>query len=265
MSLTPSSDARPGADSPPPHLVQLYDADESSLTRNVGRYFSEGWQLGEGLLVIAGQEHAAGFTAELERLGIDVAAAVRDHRLVVLDARATLARFVVDGTIDRQLFRRTAEAAMRAVRPLAGAGMRAFGEMVGILWEDGSTDAAMELERLWNELRAEQPFGIFCAYPIDVFDAAFHAGAVDRLLCSHSRLVPTGNERNLESAVERAMTDVLGLRADGLRPLMTANHRPAWGVVPRGEALILWLRNNLPDYADEILSRARSYYRASAA
>ncbi|HEX3468586.1 MAG TPA: MEDS domain-containing protein [Candidatus Elarobacter sp.] len=247
-----------------PHVVQLYDADEASLTRNVGRYFYEGWQLGEGMLVIAGQEHAAAFTAELERLGVDVAAAVRDHRLAVLDASSTLARFTVDGTIDRRLFRRTAEAALRALRPVGGAGIRAFGEMVGILWQAGGIDAAMELETLWNELQAEQRFGIFCAYPIDVFDAAFHAGAVDRLLCSHSELIPTGSERNLESAIERAMSDVLGQRAAGLRPLMTANFRPAWGKVPAGEALILWLRNNLPDYADEILGRARTYYRACA-
>jgi hypothetical protein len=45
---------------------------------------------------------------------------------------------------------------------------------------------------------------------------------------------------------------------------MKANYRPSWGIVPRGEAVILWLRNNLPDYADEILSRARRYYRACA-
>ncbi len=248
---------------PPPHLVQLYDADDSSLSRNVARYLDEGLQRGEGLVVIAAQEHATAFTAELERLGADPAAAVRDGRLVVLDAHATLARFMVDGRPDRERFRQTATAALRGVRD-GDRAIRAYGEMVGILWQAGRRNAAIELEMLWNELRDEERFQLFCAYPIDVFSEGFDAAGIDSVLCAHTHLVPTGGERDLEGALERAMIDVLGMRADGLRPLMKANHRPAWGVVPRGEAVILWLRNNLPDYAEEILSRARIYYRACA-
>jgi hypothetical protein len=247
--------------STPPHLVQLYDADESSLARNVGRYLEEGWQRGDGLVVIASREHAAAFVAELERLGVDAGAAVRDGRLLVLDAQTTLARFFVDGYLDPALFRETVTAALRSVH---GARIRAYGEMVGILWQAGHESAAIALEDLWNELLAEARLELFCAYPIDVFGDDFHVAGIDQVLCVHTHLVPTGGEQNLEGAVERAMGDVLGTRADGLRPLMKANYRPSWGVVPRGEAVILWLRNNLPDYADEILSRARRYYQACA-
>jgi hypothetical protein len=42
---------------------------------------------------------------------------------------------------------------------------------------------------------------------------------------------------------------------------MHANRRPAWGKVPPAEALVLWLRNNLPVSADQILARAREYYQ----
>jgi hypothetical protein len=59
------------------------------------------------------------------------------------------------------------------------------------------------------------------------------------------------------------MDDLLGRRAEGLRSLMRSNLRPAWAVMPRAEANILWLRNNLPDEAESILDRARLYYRAS--
>jgi hypothetical protein len=86
---------------------------------------------------------------------------------------------------------------------------------------------------------------------------------VDEILCAHTQLVPSGGT-DLVRAIDRAMGDVLGSRADGMRPLMKANHRPAWGEVPPGEAVILWLRNNLPDYADEIVGRARRYCRAYA-
>ena len=45
--------------------------------------------------------------------------------------------------------------------------------------------------------------------------------------------------------------------------MIKANFRPAWAVVPQGEATVLWLRNNLPGYADEILARARGSYQAA--
>jgi hypothetical protein len=247
----------------PTHLVQLYDADESTLACNVARYLYEGWQRGDGLVVIASRGHASAFAAELERLGVDAVAAVRDGRLVVLDAQETLARFLVGDTPDPELFRETVNGALRNVRRDGGV-IRAYGEMVGILWQAGHESAAIALEGLWNDLLAEMQLELYCAYPIDVFGDDFHVAGIDQVLCAHTHLVPTGGEEHLEDAIERAIGDVLGSRADGLRPLMKANHRPSWAVVPRGEAVILWLRNNLPDYAGEILSRARRYYRACA-
>ena len=76
--------------------------------------------------------------------------------------------------------------------------------------------------------------------------------------CSHTHLLPLNP--GLEEALDRAMHEVLGPRLENLRKSMRANHRPAWGKVPPAEALVLWLRNNLPGTADQILARAREYY-----
>lgn len=225
-------------------------------------YLADGLRLGDGLLVIAEHAHAVAFRAELERLGIGARAAERDGRLVVLDARATLAQFMTGDLPDPTLLRAAVGAALDAVQP-AGGGLRAYGEMVGILWQAGNPAAAIALERLWNELLIETQMDLYCAYPIDVFGSEFEAAQLDGVLCQHTRLVTAGGAA-LERAVERAMADVLGSRTEGLRSLMKANHRPAWGDIPRGETVILWLRNNLPDYADEIVGRARRYYDASA-
>jgi len=56
---------------------------------------------------------------------------------------------------------------------------------------------------------------------------------------------------------------VLGSRAQGLKLLIKANFRPSWAAIPQAEATVLWLRNNLPDYADEILARARGTYQGA--
>jgi hypothetical protein len=190
--------------------------------------------------------------------------AVLEGRLVFLDAEATLNRFMLDGEPDQARFQRVIGDALSGVRSRAvHGGIRAYGEMVGVLWKAGELSAAVRLEQLWNELLKASDVSLYCAYPIDVFSSEFQATAVDALLCAHTHLVPS--EPALERALNQAMEDVLGERTAGIRRLIQANHRPAWARIPRAEAVILWLRNNLPGSAERILARAREYHLASTA
>jgi hypothetical protein len=136
--------------------------------------------------------------------------------------------------------------------------------MVGLLWRAGQMSAAARLEAFWNKLMSANGFSLFCAYPIDVFGGEFQIPIVDEVLCAHTHLLPGSAGGRLDSAVNRAFDEILGQRADGLRHLVKANFRPSWAAVPPAEATILWLRNNLPEYADQILTLARVYYEASA-
>jgi hypothetical protein len=43
--------------------------------------------------------------------------------------------------------------------------MRAFGEMVALLWAQGHNAATLRLEQLWNELIGQEALALFCAYP----------------------------------------------------------------------------------------------------
>jgi hypothetical protein len=247
---------------PEEHIVQLYGKDDRLLTRNVGRYLSEGLRRGDGLLVIGTAEHRHSLVRRLteERT---YTRAVLEGRLVFLDAEATLNRFMVDAEPDQARFERIIGEALHGVRTRAvHSGIRAYGEMVGVLWKAGQLSAAVRLEELWNELLHSSDVSLFCAYPIDVFSPEFQSESVDALLCAHTHLVP--NDSALEGALNRAMDEVLGDRVDDLRRLIQANHRPAWAVIPKPEAIILWLRNNLPGSAERILDRARQYYQLAA-
>jgi DcmR-like sensory protein len=247
---------------PEEHFVQLYGQDDRLLTRNVARYLSVGLQRGDGLLVIATAEHRGTLVRRLteERA---YSRAVLEGRLVFLDAEATLNRFMVDGEPDQARFESIIGDALRGVRARAvQSGIRAYGEMVGVLWTAGQYAAAVRLEELWNGLLQASDVSLFCSYPIDVLSPDFQHASVDALLCAHTHLVPTDSA--LEGALNRAMDDVLGARAHGLRGLMRANHRPAWATMPKPETIILWLRNNLPGSADQILNRAREYCRLAA-
>jgi hypothetical protein len=60
--------------------------------------------------------------------------------------------------------------------------VRAYGEIVALLLHAGNTEAALDLERLWNGLQREVPFALFCAYPMT---SVVDAGHVDtfRQIC----------------------------------------------------------------------------------
>jgi hypothetical protein len=247
---------------PEEHFVQLYGTDDQLLTRNVSRFLSEGLRRGDGLLIIATVEHRGTLVRHLsaERA---YPRAVLEGRLVYLDAETTLNRFLVDGQPDQSRFESIIGEALRGVRSKAvQSGVRAFGEMVGLLWEARRFSAAVRLEELWNTLLRASDVSLFCAYPIDIFSPEFKASAVDSLLCAHTHVVP--RDAALETALNRAMDDVLGARVNSIRKVIQTNHRPAWASMPKAEALILWLRNNLPGSADQILKQAREYYLAAA-
>jgi hypothetical protein len=232
----------------------MYGSDPAPLVRSVGRYLADGLAAGEGAVVIAAESHRDAFLDELGALG---AGAVRDGRLIVLDAHETMARFVVDGQPDRELF----EAAVRPVLATLSArcprGVRAYGEMVGVMWEAGQFAAAIRLEEFWNALLLAGDFRLFCAYPIDVCGDGFTPADVDAVMSAHTHVLPTGAE--LEPALDRAMQDVLGAPASALRLLMDAQCRPSWAALPRAEATILWLRDNVPHLTGAILTRTREY------
>ncbi len=247
---------------PEGHLVQLYGKDDRLLTRNISRFMAEGLRRGDGLLAIASPGHSGSVARQL-RQEPGYSRAVLEGRLVFLDAQATLDRFMVAGQPDRELFDSVVGDALKGVQARAGhTGIRAYGEMVGLLWTAGLRAAAVRLEEHWNSLLRSSNIRLFCAYPIDVFGEEFQVEHVDALLCAHTHMVPIDDE--LELALNRAMDEVLGERVAALRALMKANHRPSWGEVPRSEAIILWLRNNLPGSASEILGLARQYYQPLA-
>lgn len=244
---------------PPGHLVQFYQPDEPQLARNVTDFLLEGFHQGDALLVIATEEHCTAFANGLRESGIDPDAAIRERRLLFPDADQTLRRFIVNGQPDWYRFERTLGALIREVQR-DHAGLRAYGEMVGLLWKEGQFSAAIRLEQFWNKLMGSGSFHLFCAYPIDVFGKEFQAANLEPLLCAHTHLVPAGRNGDLYSSIHRAMTEVLGPGDAGLAALTEDNPQPGWASMPQAETAILWLRNNLPLQADEILTRARQYY-----
>jgi hypothetical protein len=247
------------------HAVQLYTADSELLGRNVGEYLQEGLIRGEGLLVIAARQHRQQFVEILEELGADTRAAAASGQLTLLDADQTLSRFIgEDGTGDWEELASELRSIASRIRGAHRGGLRAYGEMVGVLWANGRYASAIRLEKLWNGLLEENRFSLYCGYPIDIFGSEFQLGAVEALLCAHTHLVPGAADAGLDGALRMAMDEVLGRRAEGIRALMSSSVEvPGAATMPGPEPAILWLRSHVPDEADRVLAKARQYYQGS--
>jgi hypothetical protein len=248
---------------PPKHRVQFYGRNDDALAANVSRYLGDGLQRGEGLVVIATPAHIRAFANRLAEDGYDPTRAINKGHLVFLGAEETLSLFMVDGQPDRDSFRSAMGVVLRQLRRMTGnREIRVYGEMVSLFWNAGNSAAAVRLEHLWNEMASENALQLFCAYQIDVFGKEFQAGVIDEILCAHTHLQPEGIDEDLDGALSRAMNEVLGPKAKGL-PVLADPRAASWAVLPKGEATVLWIRDNLPEYADEILARARGYYLPS--
>lgn len=245
------------------HFVQLCGNDPRSLICNVVTYISEGLKQGDGVLVVATPENTAGFLSGIRDLGVDPESAIRESRLVLLDAHQTLGTFMMNGQPDFQRFERVITAAISRVDATRPNSIRAYGEMVGILWRAGNYTAAIRLEEYWNELLQSGRFTLFCSYPIDVFADDFQISGVDALLCDHTHLIPNGESERMKAAVDQAIDDYFGERANGLK-LGMANDRFSWAEMPEAEAMILWIRNNLPREANDVINLARKYYTGAS-
>jgi len=245
------------------HFVQFYGNDAQALAGNVALYLAEGLARGEGLVVVATPKHYELFLQHLTRVSERVRLALRENAIVFVSAAELLAKIVAGGGPQWSVFEPAVREALRLARGAqTKRKVRAYGEMVGLLWEEGRRAEAEQLEDFWNRLFATEFFELYCAYPIDVFGGDFQLGSVDTICCNHTHVVPARPDDGLEEALERGMHEVLGSRLEPLRVLMKSNFRPAWAALPKGESVILWLRNNLPEQAEQILARAHTYYKA---
>jgi len=151
------------------HAVQFYGA-ESSLFATVAGFLSEGLIGRQPAVVIATAVHADGICRHLRDRLIDVDEARRVGDLVILDADDMLSLFMVNGEPDAALFDRNVGGLItQTLRGDKRTVLRAYGEMVDILWKQGQADAAIRLEILWNTLAEKHRFALLCGYAMGSF------------------------------------------------------------------------------------------------
>ncbi|HEV3485250.1 MAG TPA: MEDS domain-containing protein, partial [Vicinamibacterales bacterium] len=164
-----------------PHIVKFYDS-EQSLYSIVGEFLAEGANAGDPLIVIARSSRHDALAEALRARGCDPSG----H--CFLDAEETLARFMAGPLPDARLFDDSVGA---LVRELGGRGaVRAYGEMVDVLWQNGNPEGAVRLEELWNDLLRRHALRLFCAYPLGNFRKASDRELFDAVCATHTHVLP---------------------------------------------------------------------------
>lgn len=248
---------------PRDHIVQLYQ-DQQFLNRAVCRFAAGAIANGEGVILVPTAAHWEAFRPRLEAEGVDVNAAQDSGQLTVVDADELLPRFMSETMPDAPVFLGLAADVISTARGQARfPKIRWWGEMVNVLWEQGNVAASMSLEDQFDRLAKHHEIAIFCSFVMDNFNSEVHSRLLPRLGQNHSHLIPVEDYARLERAVSSALRQTVGADdAQVLEQQLLSNYSQAFQM-PRSQALLLALRESLPDVADAVLSRSRKLYHSS--
>jgi hypothetical protein len=178
------------------HVVQIYENDDVFLDLLSG-YVTTGIEDGDSIVIIATPSHLKLLNERLVKAGLNIQEIEAGNRYFPLDAEDMLSKFMVNGWPDENLFNHVISDIIIKAKA-NGRQVRAFGEMVAVLWAKGQVGATVKLEQLWNKICENEAFGLFCAYPQSGFtqDAA---ESVMHICGAHSKMVSSG---------KKGMTDI---------------------------------------------------------
>ena len=176
------SSIAPGA-----HVVQFYEA-EQSLYETIARFVADAWRQSSPAILICRQRT---FDAVLEQLANDHDVTDPLKPLLFVEAGGALESLLQHGTPDRARF----ESLFRSLEASVATNQNdrpvwIYGEMVDVLCQQGRHEAAITLERLWNQVRAGSRFTVLCGYSLASFDRDAE-GRDFRAVCdAHTHVLP---------------------------------------------------------------------------
>ncbi|HEX2600887.1 MAG TPA: MEDS domain-containing protein [Gemmatimonadaceae bacterium] len=168
------------------HDVQFYKTDDYLIESVVG-FLGDGIRAGQPIIVIATEPHRRALVETLRSRGLDPDKLYSGQLSVWLDARETLNAFMEGSKPSRELFYATVGSVFeRLLEKRYYLVVRAYGEMVDLLYKDGNSEGALAVEDLWNELANHYKYSLLCGYCVDNF---LHEAGVEgfRRVCDHHR------------------------------------------------------------------------------
>jgi hypothetical protein len=175
------------------HTVQFH-MNDSAFLEEVSHFVGSTLCSGEPIVIAATGETRDGITHRLRAQGIDLKEKTQRGQYIVMDAGESLSQFMRDGRPDAKRLTDVV-GSLNRLRLSSESGSRSrltiFGEMAVILCRNGNITAALELERIWDELTKPLPLHTVCSYPIACFQDGLTGNAIASISAEHFAVTQT--------------------------------------------------------------------------
>ena len=237
------------------HIAQLYD-DEAFLAAAAGDFLADGLLRGEAAAVIGSPQRWDAIVRRLEADGVDVKRALQRSQLAFLGARPIVERTLAHGMLERSRFDETLHLIVSLMcRDYPST--RVYNEFGDLLWTQNERLAALAAERCLAEIETAYPVSFLCAWPLDCLDGRAYDGTLQGLCHAHTHLLPSRESAWLNDAVTRATNEVLQPQLAYMLHALAAKQRNGT-MMPQSQAVLLWLKENMPRTAEKVLARVRA-------
>ena len=171
------------------HEAGFYSDDRfvlDDLTQFIGAALKAG---NAAAIVVATKSRRDSLVPRLQAYGLDIGAAIEQGRYIALDAADALPTFMLRGMPDSVLFLKllgdlieTAAKAAKREQPRVAI----FGEMCHLLWAQGNAEAAIQVEKLGNQLVKTYDIDILCGYSLGSVQGGMDSRIFERICAEHS-------------------------------------------------------------------------------
>jgi len=169
------------------HEMLIY-SDDAVLLESFTRFVAAALRAGSPAIVIATKSHLDSLFQSLNAEGLDVPPGTEKGTFIPLDVTEVLSTFMVNDLPDPVRFMHAAADLIRAAKVAKRVHTRiaACGVCAPRLWAEGKTDAAVWVERLWDDLAKAHQLDILCAYPSSNFPGGKEERAYKKICAQHT-------------------------------------------------------------------------------
>ena len=170
------------------HAVQFH-ASDSEFLEDVSQLVAGRLRSGEPVVIVANEATRQGVAQRLQARQMNLATLAEQGQYVARDSALALSQAMHNGKPDKGTLAKMISG-LDPLRLTAPSGLPSrltiVGDMAISLCRNGDFEAALKLERMWNELTLPLPFFTLCSYPIDCFEHPEAPSQLARLCAEHS-------------------------------------------------------------------------------
>ena len=170
------------------HEVQFW-SDEMVFLESATHFIAEALKTDRAAIVVATPSHRESIVQNLKAAAFDMDGAIQQGIYISLNAAEALSDIMVNGLPDAGRFFETLgsviESSVKATKT-EHSRIAVFGECAPLLWAEGNTNGAIEVEKICNDLIKTHDIDVLCAYPLSLSQGADAEATFNSICAEHT-------------------------------------------------------------------------------